>query len=509
MKQIIYTFSFLFLITLAIACSNQNKETKTTQEGEKLAAVYCQSCHLLPNPNLLTKNLWQNHVLPKMGHFMGIYQNDTMRNSLIENNEGGRKVVVASVFPEKPMLTNEEWLAIQAYYIENAPDSFNIPLKKINAQTSLFTAIIPPNKFSPPSTTLLKFNAEGGLYFGDANTMQFLKLKKDFSIQLGAEIEQGAVCVNENESNLWVTVMGSFSPTDNPLGLLVKLPKNGKTGAKIEIENLQRPVHTSMYDMNADGMNDFVISEFGKFTGALSLFTQQKNGTFTKQILWAKPGATKTQIIDMNNDGKPDIVALFAQADEGIDVYYNLGNNKYERKRLISFPPSYGSTNFSLIDLNNDKHLDIVYTCGDNADFSMILRPYHGIYYYLNNGKEEFKQSFFYPLNGAYNAKIADYDKDGDLDIAAISFFPDWVNSPNESFVYLNNKGNNEFEASSFAEVNKGRWILLDEADYDGDGDLDLALGSLVMEVVPNIGIEKQWIKDGIPFVILQNNLNK
>ncbi len=509
MKIILNLFLTTILIVILIACNNSNTNKIEVSNGEKLAAVYCQSCHQLPNPNVLTKDLWQNHVLPKMGHFMGIYQNDTIRQSLIESGEGGKKVMAANIFPEKPMLTNNEWHAIQAYYIQNAPDSFSIPLKKINAQTPLFTAIFPPNKFSPPSTTLLKFNAEGGLYFGDANTMQFLKLKKDFSIQTGAEIEQGAVCVNENESNMWVTVMGSFSPTDNPLGLLVKLPKNGKTGAKIEIENLQRPVNTSMQDMNADGLDDFIISEFGKFTGALSLFTQQKNGTYTKQILWAKPGATKTQIIDMNKDGKPDIVALFAQADEGIDVYYNKGNNQYERKRLISFSPSNGSTNFNLIDLNNDKHLDIVYTCGDNADFSMLLRPYHGIYYFLNNGKNEFKQSFFYQLNGAYNAIVADYDKDGDMDIATISFFPDWVNVPQESFVYLENKGSNKFEASSFTQVNKGRWILLDAFDYDKDGDIDLALGSLVMEVVPNIGIEKQWIKEAIPFIILQNNKNQ
>ena len=63
------------------------------------------------------------------------------------------------------------------------------------------------------------------------------------------------------------------------------------------------------------------------------------------------------------------------------------------------------------------------------------------------------------------------------------------------------------YKAYSIDKVNKGRWILMDCSDYDNDGDMDICLGSLIMEVVPKIGIEEQWIKEGIPFLILENKL--
>ncbi len=77
-------------------------------------------------------------------------------------------------------------------------------------------------------------------------------------------------------------------------------------------------------------------------------------------------------------------------------------------------------------------------------------------------------------MNDAYNAVVEDFDQDGDRDIAAISFFPDFKNSPEESFVYLENDGFNHFSPSTFEKVNKGRWIVMDASDYDKDGDTDL-----------------------------------
>jgi hypothetical protein len=97
-------------------------------------------------------------------------------------------------------------------------------------------------------------------------------------------------------------------------------------------------------------------------------------------------------------------------------------------------------------------------------------------------------------------------DLDGDIDIAAISFFPDYKNRPEESFVYLENDGKNNFKASTIADPTMGRWIVMDVADYDKDGDEDLILGSLAFEVIPtNNDLINKWVNNGIPFIVLEN----
>lgn len=496
---------FLGIVFLFSACSNASKPGPEVQDGKALADVYCKSCHKLPEPGQLTKALWKDHVLPQMGYFLGFYPSSEFRKSLLEPNAGGVLVEQAGVYPEQPIMAQADWEKIQAYFIEQAPEAFafnNAPIAKTNR---VFQTIIPPNRFSPPSTTLIRFNPAGGFYLGDAHTSQFLQLNQDFSIKIAAELEEGAVWTEEDDKHLWVTVMGSFSPTDNPSGLLVKLPKQGSSGAALELDNLQRPVHSVRADLDADGIQDIVVCEFGKFTGGLNWYRGSASGKYSKQVLWNKPGAVRTYIEDMNRDGRPDIVALFAQADEGIDVYFNQGKGVFERARVLSFPPGYGSCAFHLIDYNGDGYKDIIYVSGDNADFNPVPRPYHGIYVFLNDGGNQFKQHYFYHLNGAYDALLNDFDLDGDMDIAAISFFPDWKNRPEEGFVFLENTGDMKMKAHSFDGVAKGRWILMDMADYDHGGDQDLVLGSLVMEVKPAMGIEAGWIKDGIPFVILEN----
>jgi hypothetical protein len=219
------------------------------------------------------------------------------------------------------------------------------------------------------------------------------------------------------------------------------------------------------------------------------------------------PGAIKAYVNDFNHDGLPDIWALFAQGEEGVFLFTNKGHGNFAAKELLRFPPSYGSSYFELADFNNDGYPDIVYTCGDNADFSPILKPYHGIYIFLNDGSNHFEQKVFFPINGCYKAIARDFDNDGDLDIASISFFADYEHQPEESFVYLENKGNFDFYPYSFPGSNLGRWLTMDAGDIDGDGLIDIVLGNFSQGGT----ITKSTInwKQSPPFIVLKNTGKK
>ncbi len=262
-------------------------------------------------------------------------------------------------------------------------------------------------------------------------------------------------------------------------------------------------------DLNNDGKEDIVACEYGDLTGKLVWYENKGNNRYLAKPLKNSPGAIGAIIKDYNKDGLNDIFVLMAQGDEGIFYYENQGNGEFRERRLLTFSPLNGSQYIELADFNNDGYEDILYVCGDNADKTPILKPYHGIYIFMNDGNLNFEQRFFYPLNGAYKAMPRDFDLDGDLDIAAISFFPDYADNAEESFVYLENKGNLHFEDYSFTEATKGRWIVMDAGDIDDDGDIDIVLGSFVYFLAQGdtTGLSKKWLEESPSVILLENTI--
>lgn len=504
--------TILLLVLTACKKGHDNEyqapEPLSKKNGMELSLMYCGACHKYPEPELLDKNTWEKFVLPRMGYMYGIYENAEERDALFENNKGGELVRKRNLFPSSRTLDLADWEAIKAFYITKAPMEIGTPPKReIPKNLSQFRVRIPGQKMQVPSSTMAKFSSEGTIYLGDALTKSLSIFSKGFNLQTTGNVQEGAVSLFEGESALWLTVMGSFSPTDAPLGFISRLSIDGSEPSTVPIKNLQRPVHSSYGDLDGDGDTDIVVSEFGKWTGALSLF-RNEGTTYKKEVIFDLPGAIKSYLYDMNGDGHKDIVALFAQGNEGIDIFYNDGQGKFERDRVLQFSPSMGGSFMNLIDFNKDGHMDLLFTAGDNADYYPVMKPWHGIYVFVNDGKNQFEEELFLHLNGAYNAVVNDFDGDGDMDVAGISFFPDWVNTPEESFVYFENKGNLNFSSQTFPEVNKGRWVVMDASDYDRDGDLDLILGSLAFEVVPKLGYLQKWMDEGIPFVVLENLLH-
>jgi hypothetical protein len=55
---------------------------------------------------------------------------------------------------------------------------------------------------------------------------------------------------------------------------------------------------------------------------------------------------------------------------------------------------------------------------------SSLPRPEHGVYWLENRGGYPFESHFLAPMYGAHRAVAADFDRDGDLDVLAVSFLP-------------------------------------------------------------------------------------
>ncbi len=503
-----YIFVTLIAITILSNCKPNSDKTSAVvaQQNDSVVDLtnkYCGSCHQYPAPDLLDKSTWQNAVLPRKGNRLGIYSNSTERAERIESK------AVEHLFPAEPIIALDDWEKIKAFYLSNAPDSLTLDKVEPTVGLEHFKVKTPEFKIAIPSTTLAKFMDDKTIFLGDAISKKFIQFDNRLDFIKAGNIIEGAVNLEEINNEYWILSMGSFSPTDQASGMLINISKKENKKALIIADKLRRPVYASYGDLNNDGKIDIVISEFAKWTGRVTILYSKGGYEFEQSTLINQTGAVKTFLHDFNKDGLLDVIALFAQGKEGISIFYNQGDNNFSREEVLEFSPSHGSSSFELIDFDRDGDLDILYTAGDNADFIPILKPYHGIYLFENDGNNNFKEKFFYHLNGAYAAKMEDFDLDNDLDIAAISFFPDYANQASESFVYLKNKGEFNFEASTFENNTRGRWIVMDTADKDNDGDIDIILGSLAFETVPDNGFVKKWLDNQLPFVVLENQVRK
>lgn len=478
--RIIACFSFIGLL-FTVSCNKQS-------EGEKLAQTHCASCHLFPEPSLLDKTTWKNNVLPVMAQQLGLQIVNGEAYPNIQKGDNGKFESVASITPE-------EWAKIVAFYDENAPEKLPSQGREpISAITNLFSVKpISIAQSSFPSLTYIKIDATNQQIYAASDSMLsvFDKMASTILSQKVKEtivdIDFGNTLQKTGNRAGYFTNIGILNPNDLAKGSLHSFTFNGKNAFKstgMTLENLTRPVQSISVDLDKDGLIDQLVCGYGNKNGSLTwhkraAYRNLGSNKFQEQIIRPFPGAIKAYIDDVNKDGLPDIWVLFAQAQEGIFLFTNKGNGQFDTKEILRFSPINGSSFFELVDLNKDGHKDILYTSGDNADYTThILKPYHGVYGYLNDGQNNYKQAFFYPINGCFKALARDFDKDGDLDIATIAYFPDFKNQPKEGFVYLENKGKFTFIATSIKDVNAGNWLVMDAADLDADGDEDIVLGN-------------------------------
>lgn len=510
-------FGPLLLIPLLLAGCGEDQDTEVQRSGAELAQQYCQGCHMLPEPGLLDKATWENAVLPSMGHRFGIYAQSGARDTLFEPGMPGELLRQAGVFPESPTISRAVWRKLVDYHVEEAPESLPPqPAREIHGELPGFRLHIPYFRTNPPLTTLVKFDSASGLlYLGDTkqdfSTLEILTSDGEPVQTIG--LESAPVHVRVGDDSAYVLLAGGFLPTDAPSGLLRTIFRepgaSEYVGAVRVLDGLFRPVHASYADLNADGREDVVVSEFGFRLGRLSWHERTPSGELRPHVLKPLAGAVRTFVRDVNGDGLPDIVALMAQGDEGVFLFLNQGGGEFREERLLRFPPSYGSTDLQLEDFNGDGHFDILYINGDNGDYRPSLRPYHGARIFINDGENRFTESFYFPLHGAYRAVARDFDGDGDLDIAVVAFYPDYAHPPAEGFAYLRNRGDLSFEAFSFPEVDLGRWLTLDAGDLDGDGDEDIILGSFVgfEPTGDTTGLRARWLRESPSYVVLENEL--
>ncbi len=480
-------------------------------KGKVLAQKYCQSCHMLPDPKWLDAATWEKGVLPQMGPRLGIFAHGQKYYPYARYDFN----LSRDFYPSKPLLTKTEWQHILDYYTATAPDTqATRQARQMPIQNNLpfFEPAVPPPGNSVPTTVLIQVDTTGSenlILASDAAKKTITWYNKDLRQVATRQTSGPIVYLEGNRQRRIACDIGIMNPNNARWGKAMRFGNDNKkpnNDSVVLFSGLARPVQITAADLNGDKREDYLVCEFGFNEGALSWLENKGDETFERHVLRPLPGAIKAYIRDENKDGLPDIWVLFTQGEEGIFLFANKGGGQFEERQVLRFSPLQGSSYFEFKDFNKDGFADIVYTCGDNADYSTVLKPFHGVYIFTNDGRNNFHQQYFFPVNGCFKAIAEDYDRDGDLDIATISYFPDAKNQPEEGFVYLENKGGYQFKPYSLPQARTGRWLSMDAGDVDGDGKIDLVLGNF--SLAPAFVKPKWDWRKGPSFLLLKNIAN-
>jgi hypothetical protein len=482
----------------------------SVNQGKRLALKYCTLCHLFPEPSLLDKTTWVNKVLPNMGWRLGIRKNkeDPYGDIVPEEKELVRSL---NIYPPVRLISEADWKKIVQYFEQEAPDK-PLPQKEhdsIAHELPLFSAVPIVFEDKPlPKITLIKFDSlSDELYAGDAEDKLYI-FNNRFEFKSAWNVESPPVDIDfpANKPPRLLTI-GSISPSDQKNGRLVTFDTTFTVQyPPVNIDHLPRSVEFTYADLDMDGKEDAIVCGFGNNTGKLAWYSDSK--VSGEHILSNMPGARKVEIGDFNKDGRPDIMVLMTQAWEGITIWYNQGKGKFKEKKILRFSPVFGASYFELEDFNKDGFPDILLTNGDNWDYSRISKNYHGVRIYLNDGKFNFKEKWFFPLYGTSKAIARDFDNDGDLDIAAISFY-NTLEDPSNGFVYFSNEGNFTFRPSSLSAGALGKWLTMEAGDFDHDGDIDIVLGSYFHNVEEMSRLITSVDASSFPQLLVLNNTTK
>ncbi|MEO8269526.1 MAG: VCBS repeat-containing protein [Aureliella sp.] len=452
------------------------------------ATDFCANCHAMPQATSFPKRFWPREVQRGFDFYFA-----SGRADLVVPQAADMIRYFSDLAPEVIKLPMPEPLdaAAAARFVET---QLSLPVSSQDNQAVAGASLQYFDWESPIGKRLMLADMRGGgIYSCSFEGNHFSPWETVASLSNPCRLTQCSLD-DDGQLGLLVADLGSFLPADHRLGRVVWLRRTNSETLEFTSETVLaecgRVADVQAADLDADGDTDVVVADFGWHeTGRLIWLERVTSGpataaSFTTHVLDQRAGTVEVCLVDMNDDGRLDIVSLIAQEFESIMVFLNQGDSSFdEGTTLYAAPdPAYGSSGMQIQDLDQDGDLDIVYTNGDSFD-SFEVKPHHAVHWLENLGQLQFVPHSIARLPGVHRAVAVDLDDDSDLDIVASSFLPRDLRShfpsgsQTSAIVWLENDGMQNFRVRPI-QVDRCLHPALCVADFNDDGQLDMAVAN-------------------------------
>jgi hypothetical protein len=223
--------------------------------------------------------------------------------------------------------------------------------------------------------------------------------------------------------------------------------------------------NVTVADLDQDGLLDVLVCDAGR--RQLSWIRQSPKGVYTEQVLADIRGPAHVEAIDHDGDGDLDLLVadlgeLFPsnQRIGSVIILENVGGGRFVRHVAAEGLPRVADVRGGDLDGDGDQDLAVA-AFGYDQGQTLWLE---------NRGNWSYAVHVLQELSGAVNVIVADFDRNGTLDIAAL-ISQEW-----EEIWIFENAGGGRFTprlvwGSSNADFGSS-WLA--PVDLDRDGDIDL-----------------------------------
>jgi hypothetical protein len=214
-------------------------------------------------------------------------------------------------------------------------------------------------------------------------------------------------------------------------------------------------------------------------------------------------------VADFDNDGINELViSEFGHRTGQLTLMRGLPDGKFERKILLTLP---GTIRAVAEDMDKDGDLDIVAITSQGDESITILYQEENLRFRVD------RTIRFSPIYGSSWFDLLDYDHDGDIDIVTVNgdnADKTYIAKPYHGLRIHVNDGENKFTEAYFHPMNGATRFVTE--DFDQDGDFDFAVISTFpdYENAPELGLIylENINEDGFqfkPFKFEESNLSR